>query len=239
MDLLNKAKLFGNYSLAFGKTHKVLMKASEYLPKDFKAMVQVLMKQGNNLEARETLSQDYVLNSFYKPLSTKLEAAEFDTWKLAMKAAVISKTVNHWLGHSNYAESFIAALIRDLPIMILRMEDPENYKKFEQQVMEGKSISQSSLLCFGIGLDQYIEQFSKHFNYKFVDEDQEKIIDFSYYLAESFSNKEEKASTLWIKSQTEMEKLGLEMEEDKWANYISILFVKTLEVEAKFHLSDD
>ena len=97
-----------------------------------------------------------------------------------MKAAVISRTVNHWLGHSNYAESFIAALIRDLPIMILRLEDPENYKNFEQAVMEGKSISQASLLYFGIGLDQYIEQFSKHFKYKFVDENQEKIIDFSY-----------------------------------------------------------
>lgn len=239
MDLLNKAKLFGNYSQAFGKTHKVLIKASEYLPKDFAALMKVLEKKGTSLEAREMLSQDYVLNSFYKPLSKRLEKADFDTWKISMKAAVITKAVNHWLGHSNYAESFIAALVRDLPIMILRMEDPENYKKFEQQVMEGKTISQASLLNFGIGLEQYIEQFSKHFKYKFVDEEQEKIIDFSYYLAESFSNKSEKASSLWIKSQAEMEKLGLEMEEDKWANHISILFVKTLEVEAKFHLSDD
>jgi hypothetical protein len=234
MDLLNKAKLFGNYSLAFGKTHKVLIKASEYLPKDFAALIKVLTKKDTKLETREILAQDFVLNSFYKPLLTKLEAAEFDTWKISMKAAVISRTVNLWLGHSNYAESFIAALIRDLPIMILRMEDPENYKVFEQKVMEGKSIGQASLLCFGIGLDQYIEQFSKHFNYKFVDEEQEKIIDFSYYLAESFSNKEQKASTLWIQSQKEMEKLCLGMDEDKWANHISILFVKTLETEAKF-----
>lgn len=234
MDLLNKAKLFGNYSIAFGKTHKVLMKASEYLPKDFAALMKVLLKKSTNIPATETLSQDFVLNSFYKPLSTRLEKAEFDTWKLSMKAAVISKTVNHWLGHSNYAESFIAALIRDLPIMILRMEDPENYKNFEQKVMEGQPINQASLTCFGIGLDQYIEQFSKHFNYTFVDEAQEKIINLSYYLAESFSDKEEKASSLWIKSQKEMEKLGLVMEEDKWANHISILFVKTLETEAKF-----
>ena len=31
-----------------------------------------------------------------------------------------------------------------------------------------------------------------------------------------------------------MDKLGLEMSEDKWANQISIMFVKTLEMEAKF-----
>jgi PII-like signaling protein len=234
MDLLNKAKLFGNYSLAFGKTHKVLIKASEYLPKDFAALIHVLTKDEKNLQVRETLSQDYVLNSFYKPLSQKLEKAEFDTWKISMKAAVISRTVNHWLGHSNYAESFIAALIRDLPIMILRMEDPENYKNFEQKVMEGQSITQASLMCFGIGLEQYIEQFSKHFKYSFVDAEQERIIDFSYYLAESFSNKNEKASSLWIRSQDEMDKLGLKMKEDEWANKISILFVKTLEVESKF-----
>lgn len=234
MDLLNKAKLFGNFSLVYGKTHKVLTKASEYLPKDFSALISVMEPKETKVKAREILAEDFVLNSFYKPLSQKLEMAEFDSWKICMKAAVISKSVNAWLGHKDFQKCFLAALVRDLPIMILRLEDKENYKAFELRVIEGKSIAEASLLSFGIGLEQYLEQFYKHFNYGMINENQEKIVDFSYYLAESFSNKEQKASKLWIESQQEMEKLGLVMDEDKWANYISILFVKTLETEAKF-----
>lgn len=234
MDLLNKAKLFGNYSLVFGKTYKVLNKASEYLPKDFKALEKVLNKKTTTLEARETLAQDFVINSFYKPLSQKLEKAEFDVWKLSMKAAVISKTINSWLGETKYEEAFIAALTRDIPIMILRLEDTDNYQAFEQKVMEGKSMNEAALTCFGISLEKYIELFSQHFKYNFVSEEQEKVLEFSFYLAESFTNKNQKASTLWIESQKEMKELGLEMQEDEWANAISVLFVKTLEVEAKF-----
>jgi hypothetical protein len=237
MDILNKAKLFGNYSLAFGKTAKVLEKASLYLPKNFNALTKTLEKKiDTKQELSEVLGQDYVISCFHKPLSQKLPKAEFDTWKVSMKTAVITKAVCNWMKMENYEQSFIAALVRDLPIMILRLEDPENYKMFEEKAMEGMSISQASLLAFGIGLEQYIEQFMKHFNYQFVDQEYEKIIDFSFYLAESFSNKNEKASTLWLNSQDEMKKLGLEMDEDKWANHISLLFVKTLELEQKFHL---
>ena len=231
MDIISKAKLFNNFSIAFGKTHKILETAQSYLPKNFTKLTDMFK---NSSELRAALAEDYVINQFYKPLSKKLGKAEFDSWKMAVKAAVISKTVCAWMEHGDMSSVYLNCLVRDLPLIVLRNEDKESYRLFEQKVLEGKTIPEASLVAFGIGLSEYMDKFAQTFKYEFPDAQSQKIIDFSYYLAESFSDKEQKASTLWLKCQEEMDKLGLEMSEDKWANQISVMFVKTLEMEAKF-----
>ncbi len=235
MDLLSKAKLFSNYNLAFGKTHKAIQAASEYLPKDFSALAKIIKQKSPQGKLASTLAEDHVIHSFHKVLSKKLDPFEFEQWKISMKAAVISKKVCTWTGHENLHEVFMTALNRDLALMILRNEDKTNYKNFEQRALEGRSVTEAAMITFGISLDQYVAQFAKYFNYKIDNEKDNKIIDFAYHLAEGFSDKDQKASDMWIKSQKAMHTIGLEMDEDEWANHISILFVKTLEVESKFN----
>jgi len=234
MDLLSKGRLFGSYSLVYGKTHKVLSSASEYLPRDFSALIKVLDKSAPSVEASEILAEDFVINSFYKGLYQKLAKPEFNTWRLAMKAAVISKSINKWINHAHYKETFLAALVRDLPIMVLRNEVPRDFKDFELKMIEGKTVEEASMLTFGINLEEYVKLFAKHFNYSFVEEKQEQVIDSAYQLAESFSNPDQKASSLWIESQAQMQKLGLEMTEDQWADRISSLYVKVSDLDHKF-----
>ena len=226
MDLINKARLFGNYSLAFGKTQKVLANASEYLPKDFSALKKVLEQGG--------LSSEFVIKSFYKALAPRLSKEEFAEWQICMKAAVISKSVLAWKGEADFKDYFIAAITRGLPIMILKLEDAASFKAFEMKVIEGKSVEEAAMLAFGLSFDQYLELFAKHFNYSFLSEEKEAIVDFAHYLAQSFSNSDKKSSILWIESQAEMQKLGIEMSEDKWADTMAMLFVKIAELDDKF-----
>lgn len=234
MNLLKKERLFGSYSLVLGKTFKVLNKASVYLPKDFSALIKVLNNSSITLEKHDFGAEDYVINAFYRPLLQRLDKLEFENYKQAFKAAMISKSITNLTNTDDYKEIFLASIVRDLPITVLRNEDKETYKKFELKVIEGKSIEEAAMLCYGVSLEQYVEQFAKHFNYSFVDEKQEEIVEFCHYLAESFSDKEKKASSLWLESQALMSELGIEISEDKWANLISNLFVKTLEFEQKF-----
>lgn len=234
MDVLNKARLFGNYNFAFGKTQKILDKASLYLPKDFTSLIKVLDATSSIIEKAEKIPENYVINKFYNALSHKLPRTDFEEWKLCIKAAVISKEVCKWKQEENYKECFLSALVRGLPIMILKLEDPASFRDFELKMIEGKSIEEAALTCFGVSIEHYIGTFMKHFNYKKLAEAQEMIVDCASFMARCLSDKEQKSSTLWICSQNELAKIGLEMSEDAWADKMSLLFVKTAALDDKF-----
>jgi hypothetical protein len=57
------------------------------------------------------------------------------------------------------------------------------------------------------------------------------VINFSKFIAKSFSDKSQSPSSMWNGSQSYIRELGLQINPEDWGNKISLLFVKSLEFE--------
>jgi HD-like signal output (HDOD) protein len=180
----------------------------------------------------------------------KLSSSEMmkEEWKVNLKSAVIALSIAKWVDLKDLEIVFMSALLSEIPSMVLYVNEAQAMQYVEEKIANGMPKRNAEVLALGF---DHVELGSKLFKYygmpseivDLVQSDYESskaksknkmlvdVINFSKYIAESFSDKTQSPSSIWSGSQKYMHDLGLNISPEDWGNKISLLFVKSLEFE--------
>jgi HD-like signal output (HDOD) protein len=196
----------------------------------------------------ESLLEVDFARRFHSAISDKVPQIHLSRWNKSVKSAIIASNISKWVNYQNRELAFFGALLADLPTMIMTNYDSEAKTKVDQLSQDGMSEREAEMVAYGF--DHY-ELGSKLFQYyslpsslvdmmnsyyqaeKSRDKTLTKIVNFSRFLAECFSDKSQSPSSIWSDSQKSINDLGLQISSEEWGNKISLLFVKSLEFEMR------
>lgn len=196
----------------------------------------------------QNLIQVNVAKKYSQILKLSSSAAMSQNWKLALKSSVIAVSIAKWVELSDLEMAFMGALLSEVPCLVMQINDSHTMQYVEEKIANGMPKRNAEVLAFGF---DHAELGSKLFRYYGMpseiidliqmDLDSEKVktknkkladvINFSKYIAKSFSDKTQSPSSIWSGSQKYMHDLGLNISPEDWGNKISLLFVKSLEFE--------
>ena len=171
-----------------------------------------------------------------------------EDWKLCLKSSVIAVSIAKWVELSDLEMAFMGSLLSEVPSLVMNINDSNTMQYVEEKMANGMPKRNAEVLAFGF---DHAELGSKLFRYYGMpseiidliqmDLESEKVksknkkladvINFSKYIAESFSDKTQSPSSIWSGSQKYIHDLGLNINPEDWGNKISLLFVKSLEFE--------
>ena len=216
---------------------------SEVNKNDFEKAVKALEKS-----FIESLLEVDFAKRFNKAVTTHSREKDLDRWNKAIKAAVIATNVSKWVNYPNRELAFFATLLSELPVMILAHSDSEARDKVDLMVNDGMSEKEAEMVAhgfdhyeFGAKLFQYysmpqalVDIMHGHYQAdKTKDPTLTKVVNFSKFIAECFSDKTQSPSSIWAESQKPIRDLGLQISSEEWGNKISLLFVKSIEFEMR------
>jgi|GEM_PF-2105625 len=180
----------------------------------------------------------------------KLSSSEMmkEEWKVNLKSAVIALSIAKWVDLKDLEIVFMSALLSEIPSIVLYVNEAQAMQYVEEKIANGMPKRNAEVLALGF---DHVELGSKLFKYygmpseivDLVQSDYESskaksknkmlvdVINFSKYIAKSFSDKTQSPSSIWSGSQKYMHDLGLNISPEDWGNKISLLFVKSLEFE--------
>ena len=241
---------------------------AQELTKDKETVAQVLnipslkdnynnIEQEDIINAISNLERSFIQSSlevdFAKKYHNVLVArlrneAQIAKLSLALKSAVIAKSIARWVNYQDAELAFFAALLSDVPAQVLSINDPEGQEKIDEKISRGMSEKEAEIIVrgfdhaeFGAKLFKYysmpspvvdlIQNDFKVARMKSKNEQLAKIVNFSKFLAKCFSDKTQTPSSIWLESQKSISSLGLNLSTEEWGNKISLMFVKAIEFE--------
>jgi len=171
-----------------------------------------------------------------------------EDWKISLKSAVIAISIAKWAGMQDLEMAFMGALLSEVPSMVLGINEPQIIHFIEEKIANGMPKRNAEVLALGF---DHTELGAKLFKYYGMPADlielvqydfdsckvKQKtkmlcdVINFSKFIAKSFSDKSQSPSSMWNGSQSYIRELGLQINPEDWGNKISLLFVKSLEFE--------
>lgn len=196
----------------------------------------------------ESLLEVDFAKRFHKSLAIDAKPEHLDKWTKSIKSAIIASNVSRWVDYPNRELAFFAALLADLPVLLLAKNDSEAREKVELMVHDGMSEKEAEMVAhgfdhyeFGAKLFQYysmphalIDVMQGHYQAdRTRDPVLTKVVNFSRFIAECFSDKTQSPSSIWTESQKSINDLGLKINSEEWGNKISLLFVKSIEFEMR------
>ncbi len=205
----------------------------------------------SNLERsfiQSSLEVDFA-KKYYDTLAIRLHSeAQKEKLKLALKSAVIAKSIARWVDYQDKEVAFFAALLSDLPAEVLSINDPESQEKIDDKVHKGMSEKEAEIVVHGFDHAEFGAKLFKYYSMPspiidLVQNDFKadrvkpkngqlaKIVNFSKFLAMCFSDKTQTPSSIWLESQKSIKSLGLNLSSEEWGNKISLMFVKAIEFE--------
>lgn len=187
-----------------------------------------------------------IVDKYNKALQNKIK--DRSQWNTSLKSAIIAKTVASWIHYDKPEMAFFAALVKNLPKLVLSINDAEMITRLESKIANGLDKKSAEVAVLGFEFNEFACKLFKYYDMpsEIVDlvavncdvtqvKDRSKklaqIVNFSDFIAKCFSNKAQSPSGIWNESQKAMEDLGLNVSLEEWGNKISLLFVKTLEFE--------
>ncbi|MEY3369693.1 MAG: hypothetical protein RLZZ361_363 [Cyanobacteriota bacterium] len=210
----------------------------------------------NLMEAFTDLEKSFLQNLIQVNIAKKYsQVAKLSTsmvllqdWKITLKSAVIAVSIAKWIKIPELEMVFMSALLSEVPRLVLNISEPQSMEFIQEKIKSGLPKRNAEVLALGF---DHAELGSKLFKYYAMpaeiidlvqnDFEAEKVkpknktlaivINFSKYIAESFSDKTQSPSSIWSGSQKYIHDLGLNINPEDWGNKISLLFVKSLEFE--------
>ena len=196
----------------------------------------------NNIEeAVRHLEQSLVRSSVEKDVARRYKRA-FSGVKA--KVAVIAKTIAQWCHNPHPELAYMAGIIAEIPEMIMEGRDQEAAEKVRERVRQGSSRKEAELIEYGFDRDQFATKLFKTLGMPEMvieairrDEPSSKnkelyyIVQFAKRIAEDFSDKSKTPSSIWNRSQQDIQRLNLNITKEEWSNKISLLFVNALEFD--------
>jgi HD-like signal output (HDOD) protein len=185
---------------------------------------------------------------FHSAISDKVPQMHLSTWNKSLKSAIIASNISKWVNYHNRELAFFCALLADLPTLIMTSFDLDAKIKVDQLIQDGMKERDAEVVAYGFDhyelgtkLFQYyslpsslVDIMNSHYQAeKSRDKTLTKIVNFSRFLAECFSDKSQSPSSIWSDSQKSINDLGLKISSEEWGNKISLLFVKSLEFEMR------
>ena len=196
----------------------------------------------------ESLLEVDFAKRFHKALTAHAKPEQVAKFNKSVKAAIIASNVSKWVNYGNRELAFFATLLADLPVMVLAENDSEARAKVELMVRDGMSEKEAEMVAhgfdhgeFGAKLFQYysmpnalVDLMQNHYQAdRTKDKVLTKVVNFSRFIAECFSDKTQSPSSIWTESQKSIQDLGLKINSEEWGNKISLLFVKSIEFEMR------
>lgn len=190
-----------------------------------------------------------IAKKYQAALEERIEMPEHqEAWKHSIRAAIIAKAIAQWVNYREPEQAFMAALLADLPELVLEINDPESQEKIHDKVEKGLSPLEAEMVVLGFDHREFGAKLFKYFgmpaamidmahqgynSYKVKTQNilLTKITNFARFLAKCFADKTQSPSSIWTESQSAIEGLGLKISSEEWGNKISLLFVKSLEFE--------
>jgi HD-like signal output (HDOD) protein len=210
---------------------------------DFEKAVQGLEKS-----FIESLLEVDFAKRFHSAISDKVTQVHLEKWNKSIKSAIIASNISTWVNYPNKEFAFFGALLADLPTLIMTNYDSKARTKVDQLIQDGMSEREAEVVAYGFDhyelgskLFQYyslpgtlVDMMNSHYQAeKSRDKTLTKIVNFSRFLAECFSDKCQSPSSIWSDSQKSINDLGLQISSEEWGNKISLLFVKSIEFEMR------
>lgn len=209
------------------------------------------------VNAINKLEKDFIQSSleidlakkYHNAVAERLESTDLqESWRLSIRAAIIAKAIAKWVNYKDAEQAFFAALLADIPSIVLSINDPESQEKIQDKVEKGLSSVEAEMVVLGFDHREFGAKLFKYFSVpsSVIDVVQSgynsekvktqnvqltKIANFAKFLAKCFSDKTQSPSSIWTDSQASIEGLGLKLSTEEWGNKISLLFVKSLEFE--------
>lgn len=208
------------------------------------------IKAISNLEKTliQSLVEVDIAKKYHRSLMRTSSAKQTDRWRHSIKAAIIAKSVAKWVDYKELELAFMGALLSEVPVMVLSINEPEEARIIEEKVEHGLSEKEAEIVVRGFDHYEFGAKLFKYYsmpadmidimqngldpsrvkpkNKKLV-----QIINFSKYISKCFADKSQSPSSIWQGSQKAISDLGLEISSDEWGNKISLLFVKSIEFE--------
>jgi len=196
----------------------------------------------------ESLLEVDFAKRFHKAFALDVKPEHLERWNKSIKSAIIASNVSKWVNYQNRELAFFAALLAEMPVLLLAQNDPEARSKVDLMVHDGMSEKEAEMVAhgfdhyeFGAKLFQYysmpnalIDLMHGHYQAdKTKDPVLTKVVNFSRFIAECFSDKTQSPSSIWTESQKSIQDLGLQINSEEWGNKISLLFVKSIEFEMR------
>ena len=196
----------------------------------------------------ESLLEVDFAKKFHKALTVHAKPEQVTKFNKSVKAAIIASNVSKWVNYEHRELAFFATLLADMPVMVLATSDSEARAKVELMVNDGMSEKEAEMVAhgfdhgeFGAKLFQYysmpnalVDLMQNHYQAdKTKDKVLTKVVNFSRFIAECFSDKTQSPSSIWTESQQSIQDLGLQVNSEEWGNKISLLFVKSIEFEMR------
>ncbi len=160
------------------------------------------------------------------------------------KVAIIAKNIAQWCNSQHVELAYMAGLISEIPEMLMEGRDPEAAEKVRERVRQGSSRKEAELIEYGFDRDQFATKLFKNLGMPEMvieairrDEPSSKnkelyyIVQFAKRIAEDFSDKSKTPSSIWNRSQEDIQRLHLNITKEEWSNKISLLFVNALEFD--------
>jgi HD-like signal output (HDOD) protein len=196
----------------------------------------------------ENLIEASIAQSYTQCLQLSSSPKMHADWKLSLKSAVIAVSIARWAGMQDLEMAFMGALLSELPTMVIGIQEPQIIHFIEEKIANGMPKRNAEILALGF---DHTELGAKLFKYYGMPADLIEliqagyesnkvksknkmlcdVINFSKFIAKSFSDKSQSPSTMWNGSQIYIRELGLKINPEDWGNKISLLFVKSLEFE--------
>ena len=172
----------------------------------------------------------------------------YEDWKLAVKSSVIAVSIAKWALLSDLEMAFMGSLLQEVPNLVLNINEPHATQYIEEKIANGMPVRNAQVLALGFDNAELGSKLFKYYGMpcEMIDliqagyePDKVKsknrklttVINFSKFIAKSFSDKSQSPSSIWNGSQKYIQDLELDINLEDWGNKISLLFVKSLEFE--------
>lgn len=196
----------------------------------------------------ENLIETSIAQKYTQSLNLSSSSTMLYDWRISLKSAVIAVSIARWAGMQDLEMAFMGALLSELPSIVLAINEPQAIQFIDEKVLSGMPKRNAEILALGF---DHTELGAKLFKYYGMPADLIEliqagyesnkvksknkmlcdVINFSKFIAKSFSDKSQSPSTMWNGSQIYIRELGLKINPEDWGNKISLLFVKSLEFE--------